>query len=63
MNMIGERVREFYRKQGEIRAVERIIHDLVNDAYLQMMCSTKDMEHLVTIVEGALNPVVERPNN
>jgi hypothetical protein len=63
MNHIGERVREFYRRQGEERAVDRIIQDLLADAYLATLCSTEDMERLTNIVENALQPVQVRPNN
>jgi hypothetical protein len=63
MNHIGERVREFYRKQGEERIVDRIIQDLLADAYLAMLCSADDMERLTGIVENALQPVQVRPNN
>ena len=63
MNHIGERVREFYRRQGEERAVDRIIQDLLADAYLSTLCSAEDMERLTNIVENALQPVQVRPNN
>jgi hypothetical protein len=63
MNHIGEQVREFYRRQGEERAVDRIIQDLLADAYLSTLCSAEDMERLTNIVENALQPVQVRPNN
>lgn len=58
----GEAIRDHYRRQGAIRTVDRIIRDFQDDAFMSMFLTTTDMEHLVRIVEAALEPRKLVPN-
>jgi hypothetical protein len=63
MNTSGESVRNYYRRQGAVAVVDRILQDLQKDALLQMTWSVQDFEYITRIVEGALEPIQVRPNN